>query len=110
MKFYISILIIVFMLCVINTQSTSKNEGVSWNEKRNLWQVEFYISGKKQKSYFDNECDATQKLNKLRDKMKIPPQNPEICEISNQLKKEKNHNIKVSVGTNKLKNGGFKYA
>jgi hypothetical protein len=42
--------------------------------------------------------------------MKTPPQNPEICEISNQQKNKKNHNIKVSVGTNKLKNGGFKYA
>ena len=65
-------------------QSTSKYEGVSWNEKRNLWQAEFYINGKKQKSYFENEFDAAKKLNKLCEKMGIFPQNPEICEKPNQ--------------------------
>ena len=67
------------------TQSTWKNEGVSWNEKRNLWQTEFYINGKKHKSFFDNEFDASKELNELCEKITIPLQHPDICEIKNQL-------------------------
>jgi hypothetical protein len=66
------------------TQSTSMYDGVSWNEKRNQWQAEFYSHGKKRKSYFDNEIDATKKLNKLCGKIEILPQNFETCEIPNQ--------------------------
>jgi phage terminase small subunit len=84
MRFQLSITIIVFILCVITTQSTSKYEGVSWNEKRNLWQTEFDINGKVRKFYFNNEFDAVKKLNQMWDKMRIPPQNPKICELPNQ--------------------------
>ena len=66
------------------TQSTSKYEGVSWNEKRNLWQAEVYINDKKQTFYFDNDFDAAKKLNTFCDKMKILSQNSEICEMPNQ--------------------------
>ena len=66
------------------TQLASKYEGVSWNEKRNLWQAEFHINGKKQKSYFNNEFDATKKLKKLCETMEIPSQNPTISTIPNQ--------------------------
>ena len=66
------------------TQSTLKYEGVSWNEKRNLWQAEFHINGKKRKSYFGNEFDAAKHLNNLCEKMGIPLQNPNICAIPNQ--------------------------
>ena len=58
------------------TQSTSKYEGVSWNEKRNLWQTTFDINGKVRKFYFDNEFDAAKKLNKLCETMENPSQNP----------------------------------
>ena len=67
------------------TQSTSKYEGVSWNEKKNLWQAELHINDKKKrKSYFDNEFDAAKHLNKLCEKMGMPLQNPEIYKTPNQ--------------------------
>ena len=66
------------------TQSTSKYEGVSWNEKRNLWQAEFHINGKKRKSYFGNEFDAAKHLNKLCEKMGIHSENPNIFAMPNQ--------------------------
>ena len=66
------------------TQSTSKYDGVSWKEKRNLWQAEFNINGKVKKFYFDNEVDAAKELNQFCDKMGIPPKIFEICESSNQ--------------------------
>ena len=66
------------------TQSTSKYEGVSWNKNKNLWQVSFYLNGKKQKSYFGNEFDAAKTLNTICYTRRILPQNPEVCEIQNQ--------------------------
>jgi len=90
MTVYSSITMITF-LCVIATQSAWKSKGVSWNEKRNLWQAEFYINGEKHKSYFDNEFDASKKLNELCDKMTIPSQNPEINlpnESKNKMKSQ----------------------
>merc|ERR1712034_306971 len=80
---------IVFILYAITTQSTLKHEGVSWNKKRNLWQAEFYFKGEKQQSYFDNEFDASKKLDQRCVKMEIPPQNPGIYEIRNEQKREK---------------------
>jgi len=55
-------------------------------KKKKLWQTENHVKGRKQKFYFDNEFDAAKKLNKLCEKIGIPPQNPEICEIQNQQK------------------------
>ena len=66
------------------TQSTSKYKGVSWNEKRNLWQTKFDINGKVKNFYFENKVDAVEKLNELCDKIKISPQNPTIHELPNQ--------------------------
>ena len=63
------------------TQSTSKHEGIFWNEKRNRWQIEFDFNGKKSKYYFENKCDAIKTRNRVYKKMGITPQNPEICEI-----------------------------
>merc|ERR1712034_278211 len=94
MRFQLLTIIIVFMLCVIVTQSTSKYEGISWNEKRNLWQTEFYINDQKRKFYFDNKFDAAEKLNQLCDKMGIPPHNPEIRKLSNQQEKKKKSQYK----------------
>merc|ERR1711925_4142 len=88
MRFPLSIIIIEFMSCAIATQLTSKYEGVSWNVKRHLWQAEFDTNGQKRKFYFDNEFDAAEKLNQLCDKMGIPQQNPEICDLLNQQKDE----------------------
>ena len=65
-------------------QSKSKYNGISWDNERNLWQVEFYINGRKRHFYSDNEFHAAKQLNKLCKKMRIPPQNPEICEIPKQ--------------------------
>merc|ERR1712034_109589 len=67
---------------------TSKYEGVSWNEKRNLWQTKFYINGQQKTFYFDNEFDASKKSNQLCRKMGIPPPKPQIYESPTQ-KKEK---------------------
>jgi len=89
MQSQLSIIIIVFILCIIATQSTSKSEGVSWNEKRNLWQFELYINGQRRKFYFDNEFDATKKLNDFSYKMEIPSQNLQIYELPNEKKDEK---------------------
>ena len=66
------------------TQSTSMYDEVSWNEKQNQSQAEFYIHGKKRNSYFDNEIDSTKQLNKLCGKIEIIPQNSEICDVPNQ--------------------------
>ena len=66
------------------TQSTSKYEGVSWDITRNLWQSKFCINGQKRKFYFDNEFDATKKINDFCDNMEIPPQNSQICDKPNQ--------------------------
>jgi hypothetical protein len=89
MKFEFSIIIIVLMICVITTKSTSKYGGVSWNEKRNLWQAEFYINGNKRKSYFANEFDAAKTVNKLCEKTELPQHKPEIYETTNQLANKK---------------------
>merc|ERR1712034_268390 len=94
MRFQLLILISFFMLCSFTTQLASKYKGVSWNEKRNLWQAEFQSNGKTIKSYFNNEFDAAKKLNKLCNKMGIRLQNPKICEIQNQQKKEKTSQYK----------------
>ena len=66
------------------TQSTSKYEGVSWNEKRQLWKAEFYFNEKTTKSYFQNELDAAKRITQLCEKMKIPSKNPELMKILNQ--------------------------
>ena len=60
------------------TQSTSQYEGISWNEERKRWQVEFDFNGKKCKYYFENEFDAIKTRNRVYKKMKITPQNQEI--------------------------------
>merc|ERR1712034_33130 len=73
---------------------TSKYEGVSWNAKRNLWQAKFNLNGKIRKFYFDNEVDAAKELNQQCGKMRIPPQNWEISESSNQEKKDKTSQFK----------------
>ena len=65
------------------TQSTSKYEGISWNEKRKLWQAEFYSNGKKSKAYFENEFDAAKTINQHYRKSGILPQNSEINEMPN---------------------------
>jgi len=44
------------------TQSTSKQEVVSWNKKRKLWQTEFYFDGQKRKSYLQNKFNAGDKI------------------------------------------------
>ena len=66
------------------TQSTSKYEGISWNEERKRWQVEFDFDGVKSKYSFENKFDAIKTRNRTYKKMGITPQDPEICEISNQ--------------------------
>ena len=66
------------------TQSTSNYEGVSWNEKRKLWQSKFHFNGKTSKSYFENELDAAKRINQLCENMKILLKNPELPEMSNQ--------------------------
>ena len=66
-----------------NTQSTSKYD-ITWNEQRKLWQVQFDFNGKKSKSYFKNELDATKRIFQLCTKMGISPRNPEICDIPSQ--------------------------
>jgi len=106
MKFNGSIICIVFMTYTIVTQSTSKYNGVSWNEKKNLWQVEFDINGKKRKAYFEDEFDAAKKLNKLCEKMGMLPQNPGISETPNKQKKKKTSQYK---GVNWYKEGGKWY-
>jgi len=77
------------MLWVITTKSTSKYEGVSWNEKVTLWRAMFYFNGKQSKYYFDNEHDAAETRNQVYKKMEILPQNPGNSEIPNRHKKVK---------------------
>jgi len=107
MSFRFLIAIIVFIVCAITTQATSKYEGVSWNEKRNLWQAKSYINGKKRKFYFGNEFDAAKKLNKLCDKMEIPRQNPQIDEIPN-LPKNYQETLQISKKCNKKRKSQYK--
>jgi len=66
------------------TKSTSKYEGVSWNDERKRWQVEFYFNGKTSKNYFQNESDAINTKNRIFKKMGILSQDPESCEIPNK--------------------------
>jgi len=94
MQFNGSIICIVFMTCTIVTQSTSKYYGISWNEQRNLWQVEFDINGKKTRAFFEDEFDAVRKLNKFCEQMGMPPQNPGIAETPNQQKNKKTSQYK----------------
>jgi len=93
MRFYITITMVI-CLCVIVTQSASKYEELSLNKKQKRLQTEFYIADKKQKSYFHNEIDAANKLNKFDDKMGKSPENCEICEISRQHNKKKTSQYK----------------
>jgi len=88
MLFTISITIIVFILLAIMTQSTSNYNGVSWDEKRKLWKAEFYCNGNKIKSYFQNEIEATRKINQFSESIRLPSTNPEVPEILNQEAKE----------------------
>merc|ERR1712034_162887 len=74
MRFQLSIIIIVFMVCTITTQSTSQHTGISWNEERNRWQVEFDFDGKTRKYYFENEFDAIKTRNRIYKKMGTPNQ------------------------------------
>ena len=67
-----------------DTQSTSNYVGVSWNEKRELWQAKFYFNGKTSKSYFENELDAAREINQLCENMGIPSKNFELLEIPNK--------------------------
>jgi len=95
MRFKFSITIIVFLLCIIFTQSTSKYEGVSWNEERKRWQVEFNFHGEKSTYYFDNEIDAIKSRNRFNKKMGITPQaDIESGEMPNQKVKEKSSKYK----------------
>lgn len=82
MRFQLLTIIIVFMLCVIVTQSTS-------NEKRNRWQLEFDINGQKRTFYFDNKFDAAKKSNQIHHEMGIPPPIPQIYESPTQKKNKK---------------------
>merc|ERR1711925_41680 len=59
-----------------------------------MGQAELDINGKIRKFYFDNEVDAAKELNQQCDKMRIPPQNWEISESSNQEKKDKTSQFK----------------
>merc|ERR1712096_218831 len=85
MRLQFSIIIIVFMLCTITTQSTSNYEGVSWNEEKNLWQAAIFdINRKIKKFYFDKEFDANKKYKQLCNKMGISLQNSAIYELPKQ--------------------------
>jgi len=95
MRFKLAITIITFMLWTTTTQSTSKYEGVSWNEKRALWQIDFEFNGKKRKSYFDNEHDATKTMNWIYKKMEILRQNQGISEIPNRPTQDKKSQYKA---------------
>jgi len=88
MSFHLLTTIIAFMLYVTTTQSTSKYEGVDWNEQKKQWQVECALNGKKSKYYFDNELDAVKTRNRVYKKMGILPKNPEISIVLNQKAKE----------------------
>jgi len=94
MSFKLSITIIAFIsLALIVTQSTTNYKGVSWDEKKNLWQAEFYVNGKKSKCYFENELDAAKKINQLCKNMKISLKNPKPLEVLNPQKKRKGISI-----------------
>jgi len=90
----INVIIIVFLLCAMDTQSTSKYEGISWNEEKKRWQVEFDFKGKKCKYSFENEFDAIRARNRVYKKMGITPQDTEICGVPNQHKTEKTSQYK----------------
>jgi len=83
-----SITIIAFVLFVIVTQSTSDYEGVSWDEKKQLWKVEVFFNGKKSKLYFENKLDAAKEINQVCGYMKIPLKNLELLDIPNQQTKQ----------------------
>jgi len=82
------------MLCTIATSSTSKQEGVSWNEKRKIWQAVFYFNGQKRISYFQNKFDADNRIKKLCDKMKISSKPREVLNQQELLKNEKTSQYK----------------
>jgi len=116
MSFKLSITIIAFIsLAIIVTQSTTNYKGVSWDEKKNLWQAEFYVNGKKSKCYFENELDAAKKINQLCKNMKISLKNPkpgrllnqpdnlDLLEVLNPQKKEKEFQSNTGVNQNKKK-------
>merc|ERR1712034_139736 len=66
-------------------------DGISWNEEKKRWQVEFDFNGKKCKYYFENKFDAIKARNRIHKKMEITPQNPETI---NQQKNEKKSQYK----------------
>jgi len=108
MRFQFSIIIIVFMLCAIATQSTSnyKNghnhmkkkttsqfNGVTWHKKKRKWYVQLRrVCG----GYFKDELDAGKRVNQLCEELRIPHQNPQISAIPNlqYRKKEKTSQYK----------------
>jgi len=96
-----------FILCINATQLISKYEGISWNETKKLWQLEFDFNGKQSNYYFDNERDAANTKNRVYKKMGILPQNNEIREIPNRPKKENTSQYK---GVHLLKRTGKWYA
>jgi len=117
MRFELSIPIIVFISLYVVTQSTSNYKGVSWDEKRKLWQAEFYFNDKKSISYFANELDAAKKINQLYENMKIhlkitkpPPEIffPQKKEIATQVywnKKKQKCQSQLRFSEGKLKYG-----
>jgi len=119
MKFHLSSILIVSMICVFVTQSTSKYEGVTWNKnpeistvpsqqyqkkektsqyksvywnkERKTWDVLICPKGQTPKfgGYFTDELDAAKRVNQICEKLEIPLQNPEICAKPNQQYREK---------------------
>jgi len=84
MRFRSSIIIIVFMLSALATQSTSVYKGVSWNKQSRKWYVQLRVKKGEKYKYggtFKDELDAGKRVNQLCEELEIPHQNPEINAI-----------------------------
>merc|ERR1712034_228001 len=67
-------------------EKTSQYKGVSWHKQMKKWYVRINIKGQKAKfcGYFEDELDAAERVNQLREKLEIPLLNSEINAIPNQ--------------------------
>ena len=77
--------------CLIHTcernEKQSQYKGVSWHKASRKWRVQFQLKGQKQKHIrlFTEELDAAKRVNQICGEWGIPPKNPGISGMPNQV-------------------------
>ena len=68
-------------------EKTSQYKGVTWHKQRKKWFVLIHLKGQKRKygGMFKDELDAAKRVNQLCEEFAIPPQNPTISAIPNNI-------------------------